>query len=294
MLRGLSPLADRDALLALWARSFPASWPPLPAGLDLTRDGVVAELAGEPVGAVAVDPSGAILLLMVDPCAGRRGIGRRLHDAALEGLRRTAAAEIRLGSNGCPYLWPGVPRELTAAVAFFERVGWHWNSVVSDLSADLLGYQAPEGVVERPRRAGVELAVARPEEMQEVRAFERRSFPTWLHWFDRAQAHEVLVARGPDGTILGTLLFRGREPAYLLAPILGRDCGTIACVGVAEPAEGRGIGTAMVVRASELLRDAGTRICHISWTLRVDFYRRAGYEPWREYLTGRAPSHPAA
>jgi predicted N-acetyltransferase YhbS len=45
----------------------------------------------------------------------------------------------------------------------------------------------------------------------------------------------------------------------------------------------RGIGTAMVAGASELLREAGTRNCHIGWTTRESFYRRAGYQPWRRY-----------
>jgi hypothetical protein len=35
----------------------------------------------------------------------------------------------------------------------------------------------------------------------------------------------------------------------------------------------------MVARASELLRDAGTGVCHISWTEREWFYRRVGYRP---------------
>jgi predicted N-acetyltransferase YhbS len=75
--------------------------------------------------------------------------------------------------------------------------------------------------------------------------------------------------------------------------MLGPAAGTIGCVGVAPPWEGRGIGTALVVRASELLRDAGTGICHISWTTRESFYRRAGYQPWRRYAMFSCPDSPA-
>jgi predicted N-acetyltransferase YhbS len=65
--------------------------------------------------------------------------------------------------------------------------------------------------------------------------------------------------------------------------MLGPQAGTISCVGVAPDMQGRGIGSAMVARASEILRDNGTRTCHIGWTGRESFYIRAGYRPWRRY-----------
>jgi GNAT superfamily N-acetyltransferase len=54
-------------------------------------------------------------------------------------------------------------------------------------------------------------------------------------------------------------------------------------------ARGAGVGGAMVARASELLRDRGTGVCHISWTEREWFYRRVGYLPWRRYHMARRP-----
>ena len=72
--------------------------------------------------------------------------------------------------------------------------------------------------------------------------------------------------------------------------MLGPAAGTIGCVGVAAPMQGRGIGTALVAGASEILRDAGTRMCHIGWTVREPFYRRIGYHPWRRYAMFSAPT----
>ena len=68
------------------------------------------------------------------------------------------------------------------------------------------------------------------------------------------------------------------------------SAGTIGCVGVAAPRHGEGIGTALVARASEILRDAGTHNCHIGWTTRESFYRRAGYQPWRRYAMFSRPA----
>jgi predicted N-acetyltransferase YhbS len=72
--------------------------------------------------------------------------------------------------------------------------------------------------------------------------------------------------------------------------MLGPAAGTISCVGVAPPLHGQGIGTALVVRASQILSQAGVRACHIGWTTRESFYRRAGYQPWRRYAMYSSPA----
>jgi ribosomal protein S18 acetylase RimI-like enzyme len=64
------------------------------------------------------------------------------------------------------------------------------------------------------------------------------------------------------------LLLDGPGADTVFAPMLGPAAGTIGCVGVAPPLHGRGIGTAMVTRASQILSKAGTRACHIGWTSR--------------------------
>jgi ribosomal protein S18 acetylase RimI-like enzyme len=285
-LRPLDPAGDRPWLEALWAAALAGSWPPLPAGLDLVRAGVVAEERGAAVGMVAVDPAGGILLLLVDPAHQRRGVGTRLLGAALRHLAAAGAATVALGSGGEDYIWPGVPDDLPAAVAFFAAHGWRWDHPVIDLVRDLRDYRPPAGVSQRAARAGVSLAVAGERDLEEVLAFEAATFPTWLGWFQRRDS-SVLVARDGGGGVVGSLLFRGPDESLLFAPMLGPASGTIACVGVADHLQGRGVGSAMVAHASELLRRAGTRNCHIGWVVRRDFYVRVGYAPWRTYLMSR-------
>ena len=89
---------------------------------------------------------------------------------------------------------------------------------------------------------------------------------------------------------MGTLLFDGPDADTPFRPMLGERAATIGCVGVVGAAEGRGIGTAMVARASLLLRDRGCRSCHIGWVVREGFYVRAGYRPWRRYRMVSAPA----
>jgi GNAT superfamily N-acetyltransferase len=282
-IRELDPAGDREALGRLWRAALAPAWPLLPAGVDLLTGGLVAEQGGRPVGAVAVDPAGGVQLLLVDPARQRRGVGTALLAAAMERLAAAGAGTVRLGCGGADYLWPGVPDDLPAAVRFFAARGWRYDHAVIDLVADLRGYRPPAGVHERAAQEGITFGVAGDRELAEVLAFEAEHFPEWSHWFERRDSL-VLQARDRGGRLAGTLLFRGPDPGHLFAPMLGPRTGTIGCVGVAGPARERGVGSAMVARASELLSDAGTRACHIGWTVRERFYARVGYAPWRRYL----------
>jgi len=293
LLRDLDPPRDRAALERLWAATVGDVWPELPAGLDLLHIGVVAEAGGAPVGVVAVeagaDRQGGVQLLLVDPSGQRQGIGTRLLEAGIERLSALGVRTVALGSGGDDYLWPGVPEDLPDAAGFFAARGWRFESRVLDLVADLRRYEAPPGTVEQAAGAGVTIeARTGPDPAAEVVAFEAANFPNWLRSFQRA-ASPLLVARDRGGAIVGTLLFRGPPDATIFTPMLGADAGTIGCVGVVAAARGAGVGSAMVARASELLRDTGTGVCHISWTEREWFYRRVGYLPWRRYHMARRP-----
>jgi ribosomal protein S18 acetylase RimI-like enzyme len=299
-LRALDPVGDRAVLERLWRAALDPPWPPLPGGLDVVRAGLVAEKDGRALGAVATDPAGSVPLLLVDPAHQRRGVGTRLLDAALRQLGAAGVGTVRLGSGGHDRIWPGVPDDLAGAVRFFEASGWAWDDAVIDLVGDLRGYRALPGVHERAAGAGVTIAPCDDRDRARVLAFEAETFPWWLRWFEPGDS-SILMASDAAGRVVGSLLYRGPGnvpgEVSVFDPMLGPMAGTIGCVGVAAQAEGRGIGSAMVTRASELLRDAGTRLCHIGWTTREAFYVRVGYSRWRRYLmssrqlTGHRPPH---
>jgi beta-N-acetylhexosaminidase len=282
-LRELRPSTDRVALERLWQAALAPAWPLLPEGLDLVRAGLVAERDGEVVGAVAIDPAGSIVLLMVDPAWQRRSIGTTLLESAIGRLREAGVPRVHLGSGGRAYVWPGVPADLAGAVRFFERHGWKWDYRATDLTADLRGYVAPDHLFERPAAAGVRLAVAQGGDLAEALAFERSHFPQWLRFFEEGR-ESILLARDARGAPVGSLLFSGPGRGSVFWPMLGGDMATIGCVGVAEAARRAGIGAALVGRASELVRDAGAGTCHIGWAWRPEFYERLGYRRWRDYM----------
>lgn len=282
-LRDLDPVADRTALERLWQAALAPEWPLLPGGLDLVRAGLVAEQNGDVVGAAAIDPAGSIVLLLVHPNWQRRGVGTALLESATGRLRALGARVVHLGSGGGSHVWPGVPADLTSAVRFFESRDWTWDHQVTDLTADLRRYVAPEGVLERAAVADITVAVGGPLDREEALAFERRHFPRWLRFFEEG-GEAILLARDGRGEVVGSLLFAGPGRCSVFWPILGDDMATIGCVGVAEQARHAGIGSALVVGASERLRDLGAGMCHIGWAWRPELYERSGYRPWRDYL----------
>lgn len=287
-IRPFAQAADREWAEGLWLAAMPAAWPLLPAGLAVLGDGLVAEAGTGPAGLVAVDMAGSIPLILVHPAWQGRGIGTGLLTAALDRLRAGGISEVTAGSGGDSYIWPGVPRDLPAAVAFFTARGWRHTQDTLDLVADLAGYQLPQGAGEGAARAGVGLTLASEGDLPEVVAFEAATFPEWVRWFSAARG-QVLIARDRAGNVAGALLLDGPGADTVFAPMLGPAAGTIGCVGVAPPLHGRGVGTALVTRASQILAQAGTRACHIGWTTRETFYRRAGYQPWRRYAMFRSP-----
>jgi GNAT superfamily N-acetyltransferase len=289
-IRPFAAAPDRAWVRLLWQAAMPPSWPVLPAGIGQLGEGLVAQAGPVPAGFVAFDRAGSIPLILVQPGYQRRGIGTGLLEAALQQLRAGTAGSVTAGSGGARYIWPGVPRDLPAAVAFFASRGWRHTHDTLDLVTDLTGYRAPPGAAARAVRTGATITLAAAGDLAAVRAFEAAAFPSWARWFAAARPEHVLLARTRTGSIAGTLLLAGPGADTVLAPVLGPAAGTIGCVGVAPPLHGQGIGTALVVRASEILSQAGVRACHIGWTTRESFYRRAGYQPWRRYAMYTSPA----
>jgi len=182
-----------------------------------------------------------------------------------------------------------VPCDLPGAVRFFATRGWQHSHDTLDLVTDLRRYRPPPGAYQNAAAKGI--TITRPDSagFAAVLAFEAAAFPGWTRWFAETGPAGTLVARNDAGAIAGALLLHGPPAETVLAPLLGPAAGTIGCVGVAAPRQGEGIGTALVARASETLRDAGARTCHIGWTTRESFYRRAGYRPWRRYAMFTRP-----
>jgi GNAT superfamily N-acetyltransferase len=300
-IRAFRRSTDLAGVAELWAGALAPEWPVLADGLELLRSGYVAERDGRCIGmvGVAVDdmpppggggtaggegdgtPTSSLRFLAVAPDERRRGIATRLVEHALGDLRRRGVRQVAAGSGAGPYIWPGVPLDRPDAVRFFAAIGWDESHVSTDLTAELQADDLDEELARFGPPGGVSLALAAPDQRPRILEFEDAHFPQWSRSF-REPGNDVLVAT-EAGEIVGTLLLSGPGHASVYWPMLGEDSAEISCVGVAASQEGRGVGSAMVARASQELRTRGAGTCHIGWAVRVGFYSRVGYTPWRHY-----------
>ncbi len=311
-IRPYRPAVDEAGVFDLWQTTFGPLWPltrdifrRVTVGTDAYKDGdhFVAEERGALVGFVATQAhagtasprTGHILALLVARTLARRGIGRALHDAALAHLREVGVNRVQLG-GGETYLWPGVPSTLAPALAFFRSCGWACAETSYDLVQDLHGYVAPPVMHRRVGEQGIVLEVGTPENRAEVLAFVAREFPSWAPAYQSVATlgdhADVLLARDGDGHIIGAVtmyspLSHPQRMDVRWKTLLGNDAGAIGVVGVRARERNRGIGHALVARASEIVRDRGARHCFIGWAWMIGLYGELGYHVWREYRMSR-------
>jgi beta-N-acetylhexosaminidase len=296
--RRYEPARDGGAARALWDACLGSTWPIDPSAFHRILTGgdhVVAERGGQLVGLVAARghaDRGGVLALLVDPAHRRRGLGRALHDRALDRLRAAGVRRVRLGPTGHgENIWAGVPVDLPDAWAFFERAGWTSHERVADLVLDLDGHFTPPAIRARASAAGVVVALALPEEAASVVAFVRAHFGGWDELyaaaFGNGEADDVLVARGPGGAIQGTVLVHGPDARWhgplKWARRLGASTGAIGAIGVAEAARRNGTGLALLAWATEALKERGLARSYVGGTWLRDWYGKLGYRVWMDY-----------
>jgi GNAT superfamily N-acetyltransferase len=251
-------------------------------------DSLVAFTGGELAGTVALhgDSPAAVNVVAVRSELRNRGVGSALIGAACGELRRRGHTEVSAAGGG-PYLWPGIPRDIPGAVEFLTSSGWRCHDEVYDLTRSLSDFETPRAVTERGREAGVVFGQATAPERDHVSTVALDHwYPGWDRYFAAAPPENVVVGRDRTGEVVAALIIERPGQAQRWEPMLGVNVTTIACVGTMRGYRDRGVGTALVAAASELLRnEPGGTTCHIGWTVLLDFYGRLGYRPWRSYAT---------
>lgn len=299
----------KDNLHDLWQGAFGQTWPITPVALTTLlekplphranthfiayeEDRMVGFVAIQHPGTESQSRYGNIMALYVDPAMHRQGVGTALLNHAVDFLREKGMNKIQLG-GGSRRFWPGVPQDLPHAVEFFKKRGWSFVGTTVDLTQDLANFQPNPKVIERMNKEQVQIEPAYVEDIPELLQFEEREFAGWLPDFQYiaglGDERDILVARDTvKGHIVGSLLMFAKwsHPDRMdiaWKSMLGEDMGAFGEVGVGKDEQGRGIGIALVERASQLLKIRGVRNCHIGWTTLADFYARSGYAVWRTF-----------
>jgi len=298
---------DASAVFLLWQTALGRLWPIAFERFQRVlaaphAQHFVARNDGQIIGFVATSQSenwsthaGHLLLLLVAPSWQRKGLGKALHETALLHLRSAGAQVIQLGGL-VPRFWCGVPAKLEPAQAFFRAQGWEMDGTVYDLVQDLRQYTTPPAIYQRMVKEQITLAEGTEADTPEVLDFERREFFGWLQHYESCASlgdqRDFLIARDKDGRVVGTLLMytpqsHPSRTDIIWRVMLGADAGAFGAVGVAPSEQGRGIGIALVAKASDVLKERGVKNCVIDWLVIPDFYAKAGYKKWRAYTVSK-------
>jgi mycothiol synthase len=207
-----------------------------------------------------------LLLIAVAPGLQRRGAGRALVDEVTARCRDAGVTEIHTGNCAPRYVWPGVDLSSTAALAFFQALGFDaYDHGLNMLLPTSFRAPAPVGItVEREAGDGaVELA--------------QRAFPTWIDEVVRGiERGTTFAARDRDGA---TVAFAAHSVnrATWIGPM-------------ATDPERRKAGTGHALLgalAADIEAMHGVDAAEIAWVAPVPFYAKAGATAHRAFRMHR-------
>ncbi|AOM81758.1 GNAT family N-acetyltransferase [Salisediminibacterium beveridgei] len=227
-----------------------------------------------------------ISLILVDKRLQRNRIGSTL----LKGIHQkpVPVSDIHCGMDP-GHLFPGVPDQLHAAIAFFEQAGFQHTGQAFDLTGNLQNWErktAPEAFPYLVRRL-------RPDEQGDLLNLIRQEFSS--RWYEDTK-EQLLHERTPH-SVIG--LFDGDQLAgfthvhvptdnFYLPSVYWQSTGTLTegglgPVGIASQLRGKGLGTWFMEEALAIMKKEGTTTMCIDWTILVEFYRKFGFTPVQTY-----------
>ena len=222
--------------------------------------------------------TGHIAGLGVLPELRRQGLGARLLEGALEFLGRRRCARVTVAAH--EYYAAGVDVDAYAeGIAFLTKRGFRQSGEATAMGRLLYDLEWPPDVratEQRLRAEGIEIVHLEPRRFQALAAYFAAEFPDWIEFFTRKldAKHDLdeIVLAVHDGHVVGYC-------QHLEADHVGP-------FGVAQAYRNRGIGSVMLYRLLERMRQKGYRFAWFGETGRArPYYERAGFFVTRRYAT---------
>ena len=274
---------------------------------------LLGERAGEPLGfALAIAPApeggqrlfatrqgtGRIAALGVLPAARGRGLGTELLEAACGFLRGRGCGRAAVAAH--EYYAAGVDKERYAAgLAFLRRRGFAETGEAVAMGRPLYDLGWPEAVREaeaRLRAEGIEVRYFEPRDTYALAQFFRAEFPTWIEFFVRKldarhDLDEMVIATAPDApdapaapAATGERVVRVTRDMRVIGYCQHLDGDHVGPFGVAAAYRSRGIGSVMLYRLLDRMREKGYKFAWFGETGRArSYYERAGFHVTRVY-----------
>jgi mycothiol synthase len=295
----------RQEILALWARALPIDVPSEdifesrvlldenfdPANFLLIRNG--NGLAGFVVGYVAgrmpmgdADPEGTaswITVLAIDPDVDIPAVTAALLDELEARFRKLGKTTCSIANYPSAYFTPGIDKLLSAPLMQqLQARGYVPFHEALSMDAPIVLFHVGDAVRSKEVelvRDGIEVRAYRRTDLVKFLQFVDRSMPTdWVRVERRnlrkmtegAFHPEQITVVSKDDDIIGYCQFEGSH----FGPF-----------GVADAYQGRGIGTVLLARTLERMRNAGFHDAWVMWTddVAAKVYGKFGFRQTRRF-----------
>ncbi|MEM1809545.1 MAG: GNAT family N-acetyltransferase [Thermofilaceae archaeon] len=191
---------------------------------------------------------------------------RNLTAVLEEELRRSGARMVRVSDYASWYLSPGIDLEYEWLRALLEHLGYRKVGEAVNYEVDMSKYRTPSWVQKLESELKQQEFILREATTQDqdrlYEWIERFFSPFWRIEAELAMRSEeggVLIAE-KGGVIAGFSVYGALRPDFF-GPI-----------GVDPGVRGRGLGTVLLFRSLERMREEGVRVATIPWTLHLTFY----------------------
>jgi GNAT superfamily N-acetyltransferase len=206
-----------------------------------------------------------LLLVVVEPGAQGRGVGKALVRDVCERADAAGARDVHLANAIPRYVWPGVDVTNTRAGMLFETLGFVRELVGTNMAIPTTFRRpAPDGViVERERGDG-------------ALDFATRAYPHWVEELSHAVATgTAFAARRDDGTTIGFSCHSVNRRGWI---------GPMAT----EPSRQHGgVGSTLLAAVCADLEERGVDTGEIAWVSNLRFYGKCGATVSRVFQGGR-------
>ncbi|MGQ9632592.1 MAG: GNAT family N-acetyltransferase [bacterium] len=222
---------------------------------------------------------GWIVAIFVHPDRRRRGIGSALLEEALGFLRSRDRRMAILSDYSPNYFLPGPdPEAYPGSVPFFEKCGFRVEDEVVGMGRPLYDFTVPREIwdtEENLQREGIHIEYFGPEYILPTINFFKANFPNWSYYFYRKMTRE-----DPSDEIV--IALKDREVIGYCQQLEGDHVGPF---GVADAFRNRKIGTVMLYKLLERMRQKEHKFAWFSMTERArSYYERAGFIVTRKHF----------
>ena len=208
---------------------------------------------------------GYIKLFAVDKNQRRQGLGKKLYEKVASRFQKKKVSIIRVYDAPLNYFMPGIDPRYTAALCFFERLGFRRFGEACNLKVDLQkqDWSVSEDI-EKLKKDDILISRVRNIDKKELLEFVEQEWKLWKH--------EIRVALKSKPPAVHIAREKGKIKAFSAYNGNNIDTGWFGPMGTHPDLRGKGIGGILLKLCLQDMKEKGFNHSTIAWVGPISFY----------------------